>query len=213
MLRKISLSVLLVLFVFTGMVLALDYSADIVNKVKGRTYNSKIYFSKEKIRNEMTQAGHSMISIIRLDKKVMYSIMPEQKMYMQMAMQPEKTLGMTDKVPGQVDRKKVGRENVNGVGCDKYLATYVNKATGVKDSVYLWLSADNIPMRTADLKGTYLMEIKNLKKGPQPNSLFEVPAGYRKQAMPMMPSKAVTPMKGKMPMDYQKMLDQVKQMH
>jgi len=192
-----------------GSVLALEYSAEIVTKTKGMTMNSKMYFSGDKIRSESEQAGRKMISIIRLDKKVSWSLMPAQKMYMEMAMPDDKMMmGMTEKAPGEVEKKKIGREKVNGVDCDKYIVTSINKATGRKNSVYMWLSGDNIPMRTAALDGSFVSEIKNFNKGSQPGSLFEVPAGYTKRTMPMLPKGMMVPGKGKI--DYMKMMKQFK---
>ena len=194
-----------------GTVLALEYSAEIVTRTKGMTMTSKMYFSGDKIRSESEQAGRKMISIIRMDKKVSWSLMPVQKMYMEMAMPDDKMMmGMTEKAPGQVERKKIGREKVNGVDCDKYLVTSIDKTTGKKSSVYMWLSGDNIPMRTAAIDGSFVSEIKNFSKGPQPASLFEVPAGYKKQVMPAIP-KGMPMMKGgKIPADYMKMMKQFK---
>jgi hypothetical protein len=33
------------------------------------------------------------------------------------------------------------------------------------------------------------MEYRNIKLGPLPDSLFELPAGYEKMAMPVIPQK------------------------
>jgi hypothetical protein len=71
----------------------------------------------------------------------------------------------------------------------------------------MWLSGDNIPMRTAAVDGSYMTEINNLHKGSQPASLFEVPAGYTVQHMPNMMN-----MKGKNPADYMKLMKSMPKM-
>ncbi len=206
MTKKIALAVLVSCF-FIGSVWAIEYSAEILTKTKSMSLKSNMYFKDKMIRSESEQAGRKMITIIRLDKKVAWSVMPAQKMYMEIAMpQEQMMMGRGDKIEGLVEKKKVGREKVAGVDCDKYLITVLDKKTGKKSSVYMWLSGDNIPMRTAAIDGSYSSEITKLNKGNQPASLFEVPAGYKKQSIPVMPRGIMKG--GKVPADYMKMMKQ-----
>ena len=41
--------------------------------------------------------------------------------------------------------------------------------------------------KTAAVDGSFTQEYKNIKIGGQPDSLFEVPAGYKKMTMPGVP--------------------------
>ncbi|MDD5593468.1 MAG: DUF4412 domain-containing protein [Candidatus Margulisbacteria bacterium] len=191
--------------VLAGSALARDFSADAVTKTKRETFQSKIYFSGDnKFRMEMQKAGMRSISIGRLDKKIMWMIMPDTKMYMEMSMPDQQARGMSAKMAGEVDRKKVGRENINGIGCDKYEVTIPNKSTGGKDVIYQWISDDKIPVKTEAKDGSWSTEFKNISRASQPGSLFEVPAGYTKQSMPDM-SKMMGP-GAKRPMDYRNMM-------
>jgi hypothetical protein len=125
-----------------------------------------------------------MIMITRMDKKIAWNIMPAQKMYMEMPVDP--TNAPKTEIKGEVDRKEVGSETVDGHPTKKYLITYKN---GNKtDQVYQWMATDiNFPVKTADLKNKWIQEFKNIKIGSQPDSLFEPPAGYHKMEMPAMP--------------------------
>jgi len=158
-----------------------EFSADMIVKTKSNTMLSKIYFSNNKIRTETDKS----IGIIRMDKNVMWTLMPAQKMYMESKFDPQKAPVTTEKVPGEVSRVKLGNEKINGVACTKYKVTYKdNKKT---TQSYQWMSSDNIPMKTAAIDGSWSTEYKNLKKGKVDPSLFEVPKGYSKFSMPAIP--------------------------
>jgi len=49
-----------------------------------------------------------------------------------------------------------------------------------------WLATDlkDLPIKWSDEKGTNIVELKNVKLGPSPADLFELPAGYKKLEMP-----------------------------
>jgi len=163
-----------------------DFSANLVSRVGGRTQNGsgKIYFSKDKWRMDITAYGQKSISIVRADKNVMWLLMPKEKMYMERKLEPDQLVGMSKKLPGEVERKKVGSEKVSGLACDKYKITY--KLTGGKatDVVYQWISKDGIPVKSAAPDGSWYTMYRNIKVGKQPASLFELPAGYTKFEMP-----------------------------
>jgi hypothetical protein len=48
-----------------------------------------------------------------------------------------------------------------------------------------------IPVKVADKDGKYISEFRNIKLGPQPEALFELPAGYTRYviSIPMNPVK------------------------
>ena len=53
------------------------------------------------------------------------------------------------------------------------------------NKVYQWWATDiNFPIKTEDVDGQWKQEYKNIKMGKQDDSLFEIPAGYKKFEMP-----------------------------
>jgi hypothetical protein len=68
---------------------------------------------------------------------------------------------------------------VDGKTADKYRIVY---ASGNQKVAFLtWIvSGLNIPAKTAAEDGSWSMEYKNIKTGRQPDSLFEIPPGYKK---------------------------------
>lgn len=179
--KRLSVIVLFVLLL-AGTAFALEFSADTVMTAKGMKTTGKIYFSGEHFRMDMT-SPRPMTTITLLDKKVVWSIMPEEKMYMEIPFNPKREPIVKDKVQGEVDRKLVGTDEIDGHPAKKYLVTYKNG--GEKMQMYQWIATDlNFPVKTEAVDGSWSQEYKNIKTGPQPASLFKVPAGYKKFQMP-----------------------------
>jgi outer membrane lipoprotein-sorting protein len=175
-------AILFFFLLLAGTAAAVDFSADMVMTTKDMKSTGTIYFEPNKFRMDM-HSPQKMSTITRLDKKVMWSIMPEQRMYMQMPLNLKNSPAVEEKMNGEIDRKLVGSENVNGHPTKKYLVTY--RSGDRKEQVYQWVATDiNFPVRTAAVDGSWSQDYKNIKIGSQPGSLFEVPAGYKKFAMP-----------------------------
>jgi hypothetical protein len=143
----------------------------------------KMFSKGEKFRMEVT-TPEKMITITRMDKKASWTLMPSEKMHMEMPLDP-KTAPKTE-IRGEIERKLVGSETINGHPAIKYLVTY--KEDGETAKVYQWMATDiNFPVKTADVNGRWVQEYRNVKIGPQPEVLFELPSGYQKMQIPAMP--------------------------
>lgn len=178
--------VLLVLFVVAGCSpkVAKNYAAESVTKFKGKAQESKIYFSGDKWRVESERRGQDSIMIVRADKGIAWLLMPQQKMYMETKLKKDMMMGQTEKLPGEVKREKVGQEKVSGIPCTKYMITYKVEGREKPMQVYQWLSKDKIAMKSAGIDGSWSTEYVNIKLGKQPDSLFELPKGYKKFELP-----------------------------
>lgn len=185
MLRKLFI-VLLFLVLFSSAAFAIEFAADTITTSKGgQKMAGKMYFKPDRFRMDM-KAHEDMIMITRVDKKVTWNIMPKEKMYMEMSFDLKNKPKVEQKFEGETERKEVGRETIDGHPTKKYLITY--KVGDKKDQVYQWLATDiNFPVKTAAVDGSWTQEFKNIKLGSQPDSLFEIPAGYRKMRMPQAP--------------------------
>lgn len=177
-----------------------QFSADMEMKgpKRGDSMTGKMYFGGKLWRWDMDAGGHKMSNIIDGETETMYMIMPEQKMYMEMRGDQRR------KMPGQAaapevkpvdpndpcaddpetDCKKVGSEVVNGRNTDKWVFT--DKRGRERQTV--WVDQKlHFPIRVQSQEG-FVMELTNIQEGPQPASLFQVPAGYQKLDMGgMMP--------------------------
>jgi outer membrane lipoprotein-sorting protein len=175
-------AVLLFVMVFTSVASALEFSADVVMIAKGEKTTGKIYFKSDRFRMDM-ESPQKMTTITRMDKRVVWNIMPAEGMYMEIPFIPQSRPMVEGKMEGEVERKLVGSEAVAGHRTEKYLVTY--KKANRKDQLYQWVATDiNFPVRTAAVDGSWMQEYRNIKMGSQPNGLFELPEGYRKFSMP-----------------------------
>jgi hypothetical protein len=185
MLKKISAALLFTLFI-SHLAMAMEFSADTVSTFKGgHETKGKINYRPDRFRMEI-KFQEDMIVITRVDKKVVWNIMPAQKMYMEMPYNFQNKPKVEEKFEGEIERKEVGRETIDGHPTIKYLITY--KLNNKTDQVFQWMATDiNFPLKAAAVDGSWTQEFKNVKMGPQPESLFDLPAGYQKMQMPQMP--------------------------
>ncbi|MBI5886648.1 MAG: DUF4412 domain-containing protein [Deltaproteobacteria bacterium] len=164
-----------------------EYSALNVMETEQAAIQGMVYSGRGKTRNEMEMGGAKSISIIRKDKKVVWTLMPDQNMYMETPFTGNtgKEEALTDM---DVEQSVVGEETVNGVKATKYKMIATRK-DGTKLGGFSWVTKEGIVVK-ADMiakdgksKTRIKMELKDLKIGRQDPSLFELPAGYNKLDM------------------------------
>jgi len=154
---------------------AQDFSANIVSTTKEGIQQGKVFVAKDKIRIEMMGS----ITISRQDKNAVWMLMPQERMYMELPLRPQDIVITSDKIEGEISRRLVGRETVDGKMADKYEVIYSLQGKNVRS--FVWLTQGlNFPIKSAGADGSWMVEYKNVVIGEQPASLFEIPAGYQK---------------------------------
>lgn len=165
-----------------------EYSADSIMETQGAAIASKVYHAENKARMEMKVQGANNIMISRMDKKVAWMLMPDQKMYMETSLEEGKKKS-NDVNNCQMDMQPQGSETVNG------LKTTKNKLAmtcpdGLKYNGSMWIAVkEGIMVKMDSVAKTekgdipFKMELKNINIAKQDPALFEIPAGY--QAMNM----------------------------
>jgi len=163
-----------------------DFSVEMVTHAGGQDIATKMYKDKDKTRMETSMPGMDSISIVRQDLKKMYTLMPGQKMYMEMELNPAMVAADVTAPKGEVKWEKLGSETVNGTACDKYKLT--STLEGKTTEMFYFLDSKGYPVRTEMTMAGQTMSVdyKNWKEGSQEASLFEIPAGYNKMQMPAM---------------------------
>lgn len=170
---------------------AAEFSADMIHKMGGETAKGKVYVKGNKIRQEMAKEGEEAIMIMLLDKGIIWNLIPEQRIYMEM---PSMGDVVNDpeyekKLEEMAEKKYLGKEKVNGYVCKKYQYIYHDKSMG---ALTQWFSEKlNYPIKS-EMGGQsggmdMLIEYKNIKEKKLPDSLFEIPPGYKKMSLPGMP--------------------------
>lgn len=178
-------------FMLCNLSSAAEFSADMIHKAGEQTIKGEVYVKENKIRQEMVKEGEKGVIIIRMDKGVMWNLMPEDKIYMEMpsvgdvANDPE----YEKKLEEMAEKKYLGKEKVSGYVCKKYKYIYHDKSVG---TLTQWFSEKlNYPIKT-EMRGQQggmdmLIEYKNIREQKLPDSLFEIPSGYTKISIPGMP--------------------------
>jgi hypothetical protein len=172
--------------------LAADFSADVYAGPKALQKQGKIYTSGKMIRVETTMGG-SQITIMRPDKKMAWLISPATKQYVEAPMtRPEMMDPRSDKMFTQnATKKNLGKETVSGFSCEKTVYTFKgmpgnSKSGAGQQAIRCYSSKLDWPIRTQMIAPgrTFVQELRNIKLGKQPATLFVVPKGYKKMAMP-----------------------------
>ena len=162
-----------------------EYSADSVMQTEDGTMDQHVYVTPTKERHEMlTGSGDGAVQIFRYDTKVMWQVMPSEKMYMENAM--GKAAGKNND-PSQWDFQEtvVGEEVLNGINVTKY-KTIATSTDGKKYGGFSWRTREGISIKTDLLykegneKKRMATELKNVKIGRQDPKLFEIPEGFTK---------------------------------
>lgn len=173
---------IVVFFAITSIICGAEFSADFVMKSGGMSSSGKIFFAQDKFRMDMN-APQKVTTIVQLDKKEVINIMHEQKMYMIMPFDTQNNPKVEEKLEGEIERKKLGTEVIDGHPTTKYLV--ICNIDNKRQEFYQWF-ADNIklPLKIEAQDGSWLQEFKNVKTGKIPDSVFEIPAGYKKLEIP-----------------------------
>ncbi|MCD6560243.1 MAG: DUF4412 domain-containing protein [Deltaproteobacteria bacterium] len=188
-LNLIFLLVLTTCFFRTNPLNAAELSADVIRTVGQEVINGRIYIKGDDFRQEMFMGGKKQVMIYRKDKQMVWMLMPENKMYMETPTNAcDQNMPQTDQeqIENKANKKYLGKEKVNGYVCEKYLYVYHNKSTG---SMTQWFSKKlNFPIKMDfdSSSGHMITEYKNIEVKALPDSLFEIPSGYRKMSLPGM---------------------------
>lgn len=168
-----------------------EYSADSVLETAEASMKGRVYYTPTRERREMVMGsgGEKMLMITRHDKKVAWTLMPAEKMYMESSI--GKTKSKDDLSGYKIEQTVIGPETVNGVSTTKS-KIIMTGPKGEKMGGFMWMTKENIMVKMDAIaidkkqKHRYKTELTNLKVGKQDPKLFEVPAGYEKMSIPGM---------------------------
>lgn len=162
------------------------FSADFtMTDTKGKVSTGKTFVKGEKIRQETTTDSSSSITILRLDKKVSWTLMPDNKQYMEIGIPFDPNHPSKDATI-EYESKVIGNETLGGYDCQVIQYTYKNKKYGI---LVQWVAsklnfAIKYQSKDSDGKVKLTMEYKNIKTGNVADSSFEIPDGYSKLSLP-----------------------------
>jgi hypothetical protein len=178
------------------------FSAEVVTiNIRDRTERSvgKIYVDNFRQRKEMSipdkraiaEYGQTVIQIVNPQRQAMWQIFPEKRKYWEwLGKIPTEQLPL----PGD-SRHFCAKTKDRGVSCAKLAAESLGDRTtdkwelmitreGRTMKTLVWIDPKlGMPIRE-ESSGVGAMELRNIKEGPQPDSLFEIPADFQKVEPP-----------------------------
>jgi hypothetical protein len=171
-----------VLLVCGTVSMAQEFWADFVVQTVGEPLpvNGKIFVKKGLIRDEVMERGEKQITIVRPDKKVIWVINPEEKMYLEVTYQETDRKFDSWSAERESKAKYLGKEFVSALACKKYEVVEDGQR-----STY-WISEKlsfPIKIETKDS----VMLYKNVMEGDVADDLFVPPADYEKMTMTDIP--------------------------
>ena len=180
--RGLGLFLALALTLMAASAQAAEFSAQVVTRTQMGEARGKIYVKGARIRNEM-QWGGNRVGIFSPEEQVIWFLMPEARAYMEMPLGGEASRGFITlpKDPGRL--KHLGTETVNGYLTDKYDSAMEMAGQTFRQTV--WVARElKFPIKMQSADGSMYVEYRDIKEGPQPDGLFQVPEGYRKIGIP-----------------------------
>ena len=174
-----------------------DYSTDMVMLQGSQVMQTnKLYVSGQKSRVEGFTAGPlgRIVTIARKDRGVTWTLYLDKSQYTERplaAAQPGKP-DLANFDLASLKKENLGRETVLGYPCTKMRVTLGNLPNGQPMVATAWVADSlELPLRLETMGIT--QENRNLQVGPQPASLFEIPAGFARTGAPGMPAGMTPP--------------------
>lgn len=169
-----------------------EYSADTLLETAEISMTGHINYTPTRERREMVaEGGDKMIMIMRHDKKLAWTLMPAESMYMESSIAEANSQNKSDPSQFKIEQTVVGPEMINGVNTTKS-KIIMTGAKGEKMGGFMWMSKENIMVKIDAIsidkneKMRFKNELADLKVGKQDPALFEIPRGFEKMGMPGM---------------------------
>lgn len=157
---------------------ALEFTADQVIKIDGRTHKANIYYRDTMWRIEHHSMGPVNVSIIRKDKQVVWLLLSRMKHFKTMPYGPEQDLRVSEKLDGEVSRQEIGTEVREGHPTILYEVT--TKQGEQVEVYYQWVATDiHFPMKLARKDGSWIVEYQHVKLRSVSDYLFNLPVNFQ----------------------------------
>lgn len=157
---------------------ALEFTADQVTKIGGKSHKANIYYRDMMWRIEHHSMGPVNVSIVRKDKQVVWLLLSRIKHFKTIPYSPEQDLRVHEQLEGEVSREEIGTEVREGHPTILYEVT--TKLGEQVDVYYQWIATDiHFPMKLARKDGSWITEYQHVKMRSVPDSLFNLPVNFQ----------------------------------
>jgi hypothetical protein len=157
---------------------SLEFTADQVTKIDGKSHKANIYYRDMMWRIEHHTMGPVNVSIVRKDKQVIWLLLSRMKHFKTMPYTPEQDLRVSEELEGEVSRQEIGTEVREGHPTILYEVT--TKQGEQVEVYYQWIATDiHFPMKLAKKDGSWIMEYQHVKMRSVPDYLFNLPLNFQ----------------------------------
>ena len=157
---------------------ALEFTADQITKIDGRTHKANVYYRDQMWRIEHHSMGPVNVSIVRKDKQVVWLLLSRMKHFKTVPYSPEHELRVTETLEGEMSREEIGTETREGHPTILYEVT--TKQGERVEVYYQWVATDiHFPMKLARKDGSWIIEYQNVKLRSVSDYLFNLPVNFQ----------------------------------
>jgi hypothetical protein len=157
---------------------ALEFTADQITKIDGRSRKANIYYRDDRWRLEHHDLGPVNVTIVRKDKQVMWLLLSRMKHFKTVPYDPEQAPKVTERMEGEIAREEIGTEVLDGHPTTLYQVT-VQRGDRT-DVYYQWLATDiRFPLKLARKDGSWVVEYRHVKLRSTSDFLFQLPVNFR----------------------------------
>ena len=171
---------------------AIEFSADYVTRVNGKTARAQIYVKGDRIRLEyqggvLTDLGYAGVSIVRLDKQVVWLLLSKRRQYLTVPLRKDHVPPMTETMEGETSRTAVREEML---GRHRAMLYEVTVGAGPRaERYYQWVSLEHrFPLRALSRDRDWSVEYEHVVFSKQQDFFFDVPPKYA-EWQPPAPSR------------------------
>lgn len=177
--RRLSVLVLLMVgFTAPDVAFALEFTADQITKIDGRTHKAFIYYRDQMWRIEHHSLGPVNVTIVRKDKQVVWHILSRMKHFKTLPYDDQQELRVTPALEGEISRQEIGTEVREGHPTILYEVT--TKQGERVEQYYQWIATDlQFPMKLAKKDGSWIVEYQHVKMRAVSDYLFNLPVNFQ----------------------------------
>ncbi len=165
-----------------------QFSARVAMQQEGaESVNGRMYVGATKLRFDMNSATKQATLMIDTGARMIYILIPQIKQYVEIRMDSgqQTPLTMSDIRPGDPVNpcagwticRREGTESVNGRSCEKWI---FKNATTQRTA---WLDT-RTRIFVKSISPGRRIDLTDIREGPQPASVFAIPAGYQRMQPP-----------------------------
>ncbi len=173
------LLVLAVVLLLAGSAAAAEFSGQMVVRDGEKLALGKIFVQDGKMRQEFNDEEGQTITIVRPDLKKVWVILPREHGYMELPLKTKLPGQFIQIPPDALAKRLVGKETVNGYEAEKYEVTAPGGLGPERQTIWMAVKL-GVAVKLVSREKDFSMEYRSITEGPQPESLFNLPPGYKK---------------------------------